>query len=127
MNFDENEEPEANHLAMMKAPKSRTGQNTFAARDSKVNDQKIKQGEILGMENGKITVYTDMVTPRTKVTRHLIRNPSATLVTIYYGEGIKEESAEEVAGMLRAKSGSDLDITVINGGQPVYYFIISVE
>lgn len=130
LNFDENEEPEANHLAMMKAAERvGTGQITFAARDSKVNDQKIKQGEILGMENGKITVTdTDMVNAAYKVTRHLIKkNPSATLVTIYYGEGIKEESAEEVAGMLRAKSGSDLDITVINGGQPVYYFIISVE
>ncbi len=130
LNFDETAEPEANHLAMMKAAERvGSGLVTFAARDSSVNGQRIKEGAILGMENGKITVTdANMIETAFKVARHLYKkNPSASLITIFYGGGVEEESAEEVAAMLRAKYGSDVDISVINGGQPVYYFVISVE
>lgn len=130
LNFDETAEPGENHLAMMKAAeKVGTGLVTFAARDSVVNGQKVKKGEMLGMENGKITVTgADMVNTAFKVARHLCKKDSAaSLVTIFYGGGADEKSADEVAAMLRAKHGSDLDISVVDGGQPVYFFVISVE
>lgn len=52
---------------------------------------------------------------------------NSSLVTLIYGNGTTEEEAEELASLLTAKFGSDIEVSVINGGQPVYYFIISVE
>ena len=130
LNFDESIEPEENHLAMMKAAeKVGTGLVTFAARDSVVDGQKVRQGEILGMENGKITVIdTDMVNVGYRVAKHLYKKAaSASLITIYFGSGVDETKAQQLADSLRAKYGSDVDVSVINGDQPVYYFIISVE
>ncbi len=130
LNFDESIEPEENHLAMMKAAeKVGTGLVAFAARDSVVDGQKVRQGEILGMENGKITVIdTDMVNVGYRIAKHLYKKAdSASLITIYFGSGVDETKAQQLADSLRAKYGSDVDVSVINGDQPVYYFIISVE
>ena len=62
-----------------------------------------------------------------KVTKHLFKRGTSSLVTLIYGNGTTEEEAEELASLLTAKFGSDIEVSVINGGQPVYYFIISVE
>ena len=62
-----------------------------------------------------------------KVTKHLFKRGSSSLVTLIYGNGASEEDTEELASLLTAKFGSDIEVSVINGGQPVYYFIISVE
>ena len=109
------------------ANKVGTGQVTFAARDSDFDNKKIKQGEILALENGKLTfTETDVSRAAFRLTKSLHKKDSA-FVTLIHGEGITEEQANALAQNIRAKIGQQLEVTVIDGGQPVYYYIISVE
>ena len=128
INFDESLSADENHLAMMKAAENvGTGLVTFAARDSSVEGKKISKGEILGLENGKITVVENsMVQAAYKLVKKLCKKDSS-MVTVFYGEGVSEEDSEQLVSMLENKYGGDLEIDCIYGGQPVYYFIISVE
>lgn len=116
-----------NHLEMSRSLDTvQTAQVTFAARDSVIDGLKIKEGQMLGMENGAITVVEDSaLTAAWKVTRHLC-NRKTTMVTILWGEGATEEEAAELETMVRDKF-KDLETAVIPGGQPVYSYIISVE
>ena len=129
LNFDESLGAEENHVNMMKAAQRvGTGLVTFAARDSSIDGERIQKGQILGMENGKITVVEqDLLHVAYRVTKHLYNRKDCSLITIFYGEDATEEQALELQSMLTAKYGSNVDISVVNGGQPVYYFIISVE
>lgn len=129
LNFEPDTEPEENHLNMMKAAERvETAQVTFAARNSSYEGYNIKEGEILGLENGKVSlVDTDPVKAAYRVTRHLFKKNIHQFVTIIYGQGVTEEQANQVSSMLTAKYDGDIDITIVNGGQPVYYFIISIE
>lgn len=118
-----------NHLAMTKALSTvETGQVTFAARDSSLDGRTIREGQMLGMENGAITVVEDdPVTAAYKVIRHLVRKHSnATMITLFYGEGATEEDAEKLEALLNERY-SNIETVVLEGGQPVYHFIISVE
>lgn len=127
LNYDSDATVEENHLAMTKAiDHVATAQVTFAARDSIIDGQAVKMGQILGMENGAITVVEDdMIQAAFKITRHLC-NRHTELVTIFYGEGATEEDAEKLEAMLKEKF-PNVEYSVICGGQPVYHFIISVE
>ena len=118
---------EENHLEMSRSLDTvDTAQVSFAARDSVVDGMKIKEGQMLGMENGAITVVEDSaLTAAYKITRHLC-NRKTTMVTIFFGEGATEEEATELESMIRDKF-KDIETAVIPGGQPVYSYIISVE
>lgn len=118
---------EENHLEMSRSLDTvDTAQVTFAARDSVIDGMKIKEGQMLGMENGAITVVEDRaLTAAYKITRHLC-NRKTSMVTIFYGEGATEEEAAELETMVRDKF-KDVETAVIPGGQPVYSYIISVE
>ena len=126
--FDAEQDADQNFLAMSRADgRVATGQITFAARDSDFDGHKIKQGEILALEEGKVAfVEKDLVKAANKLAKAIIRKDS-TFVTILYGEGATEEQAGEVEKYIHAKFGDDLEVAVINGGQPVYYFILSAE
>ncbi len=50
-----------------------------------------------------------------------------SFITLIYGEGVTEQEANEVCSQIKAKVGSDVEVTLVNGGQPVYYYIVSVE
>ncbi len=125
--FDPDMSAADNHLAMTKAIDTvGTGQVTFAARDSVMDGVTIKEGQLLGMENGAITVVEDdLITAAFKVTKHLC-NRHTEMITVFYGEGATEEDAEKLEKLITDKI-SNVDVSVINGGQPVYHFIISVE
>lgn len=104
-----------------------TGSVTFAARDSEFGMHKIKEGEIIALENGKLTVTEkDIAKAAIKVTKNLVTKESS-FITVISGEGVTQEQADKVVDTLNSKYGKDIEITYINGGQPVYYFIISVE
>ena len=126
--FDAEQDVDQNFLAMSRAAGHvATGQITFAARDSDFDGHKIKQGEILALEEGKVAfVEKDLIKAANKLAKTIIRKDS-TFVTILYGEGATEEQAGEVEKYIHAKFGDDLEVAVINGGQPVYYFILSAE
>ena len=128
LNFSETEDVETNLLNMMKAAEAvHTAQVTFAARDSEAFGQKIKKGQILGMEDGKITlVEDDIVNAAYRTARRLAKKYNASFITVYYGE----ETDEVMANLLSERLSErfpNIEINVIPGGQPVYYFIISVE
>ena len=130
--FDPEADGKTNHLNTTKAlEKVGTGQFTFAARDSEYDNQVIKKGELLAMENGKI-VFTEksMTKSVIRLTRSLVKKASGEegcFVTLLYGEDVTEEKAQQVERDLKAKLPEDVEVTLVNGGQPVYYFIISVE
>ncbi len=128
LNFSETEDVETNLLNMMKAAEAvHTAQVTFAARDSEAFGQRIKKGQILGMEDGKITlVEDDIVNAAFRTARRLVKKYNGSFITVYYGE----ETDEVMANLLNerlAERFPNAEINVIPGGQPVYYFIISVE
>lgn len=104
-----------------------TGLVTFAARNSEFGSHKIKENDIIGLENGKLTVNEkDVVKAAVKVTKALVSRDSS-FITIISGEGVTQEQADKVVDTITAKYGKDMEITYVDGGQPVYYFIISVE
>ncbi len=127
LNFDDTSSADENLNVMAKAAeKVSTGLVTFAARDSEVNGQHVQQGQILGMENGKITVIEkDFVTAAFKITKRMFKR-SSSLITVIKGDGVSDEDADKLVQQLSDKF-SDAEVSVIDGGQPVYYFIISVE
>lgn len=127
--FDESADSEENHMAMMEAAdRVATGLVTFAARDSSVDGMKIKEGQILGMTNGKIKyVENDVVTAAFLSAKHLVNKINGEFVTLIYGDEATLEQAEKVKSMLNDKYGSGVEVTIVEGNQPVYYFIISVE
>lgn len=104
-----------------------SGSITFAARDSDYEGHKIKQGEILALENGKLSfVEQDTEKAVVKLTKSLFKKESQ-FVTLIYGEDVSEDEAVKTKEALAEKIPSDAEITLIPGGQPVYYYIISVE
>lgn len=99
---------------------------TFAARDSEYDGHKIKQGEILALEGSKLSfTENDYNKAAFKLIRNLVHKDSS-FITVLYGKSVPAEKAEELKEMISSKF-SDLDYNVIDGGQPVYHYIISVE
>lgn len=128
LNFDPDGDYESNRLNMSHAIEGvSTGLVTFAARDSDFDGNNIKKGEILGMENGKLVVTDREVAKAAyKLLKRMV-NGSSSFITIIYGSDVSDESAEEFYNTVSAKAGDKYEVTLINGGQPVYYYIISVE
>ena len=126
--FDFDASADDNQKEMMKAAENvGSGQITFAARDSDYEGYKIKEGELLCLANGKLSfVEKDLQKAAVKLTRSLVKKDSS-FITILYGEGISEDDAEAMVAALREKIPEEIDISLVNGGQPVYYYIISVE
>ena len=126
--FDPEADFSANRLNMTKALDNvQTGQITFAARDSEYGGHSIKEGEILAMENGKLSfVERDLNKALVKLTRSMITRNSS-FITVLYGSDVSEDKAEAAYALLRAKVSDDIEINLVNGGQPVYYYIVSVE
>lgn len=127
--FDPGVDDESNYIEMSKtAERVGTGQITFAARDSDFDGHKIKEGEILALENGKLAfVEKDLIKATGKLAKSLIKKHNdCAFVTIIYGADATEEQAKQIENMIHAKY-SDIEVTLVNGGQPVYYFIISAE
>lgn len=126
--FDESSDFSTNGVNMTKALDNvGSGSITFAVRDSDFEGKQIKKGEILAMENGKLAfVEKDVTKALIKITKKLIRSGSS-YITIIYGSDVTDETALAAFEALRAKISDDIEIVLVNGGQPVYYYLISVE
>ncbi len=126
--FDPDADFADNRLNMTKAlDHVSTGQITFAARDSDYDGHKIKEGEILGLENGKLSfTEKDVTKALIKVTSRMVKRDSS-FITVIYGADVTDAQADEAYEALRAKISDNVEINLINGGQPVYYYIVSVE
>ncbi|MBS6546568.1 MAG: DAK2 domain-containing protein [Butyricicoccus pullicaecorum] len=127
LNFDPDGETETNTGAMKEAIEAVTaGQITYAARNSEFDGKKIKEGEYLALCEGKLCANSRKLFDAVKkLAREMVQDDSA-FATIIFGEGVSEEEAAKVEEIFR-KENRDMEITVIDGGQPVYYYIISVE
>lgn len=109
------------------ASRVKTGQITFAARDSEFGGFKIKEGEILALSDGKL-VFTesDPVKAAAHLTKSMISSDSE-FITVIYGEKISDEKAQEAKNLIKSSIKKPLEINLVKGGQPIYHFIISVE
>lgn len=128
MAFDDCAELSENRIAMTKAfEKISTGLVTFAARDSEFEGHSIKEGEILALDNGKLSFTEKDINKATlKLVKKLAKN-GASYVTLIYGSDVTEENAEELQKLIQSKLSDKIEVMLVNGGQPVYYYIISVE
>ena len=126
--YDPDSSCDNNTVSMMEAAGNvTTGQVTFAARDSEFGGHKIKEGDILGLANGKMELIgKDPVHIVSKLAKNMVSR-STSFITIIYGDTITEAQAEEAYNQIKSKVGSDVEVTLVNGGQPVYYFVLSVE
>ncbi len=125
--FDEDFKTEENLLEMTKAAeRTATGQITYAARNSNFDGKEIKAGEILALKEGKIAfVEKDIIKAVSKLTKALVTKDSCQ-VTLIVGADVDKDTVRQAVAACEAKAG-DAEVTVIKGGQPVYYFILSVE
>ncbi len=104
----------------------KTGQVTYAVRDTEIDDKEIHQGDYMGIGDKTIlSVGTDKRAVTLDLIEQLIDEESA-LLSIYYGEEADEKEAEEFSKLIMAKH-PELEVEIHNGGQPVYYYIVSVE
>ncbi|MBP0979573.1 MAG: DAK2 domain-containing protein [Oscillospiraceae bacterium] len=119
---------EENRLAMTQAIDNvSTGQITFAARDSDFNGHKIKNGDILALANSKL-LFTerDINKACVKLIKNLLKKDSI-FITLIYGQDVTEAQVEELKKFIKSKISDDIELNIVYGGQPVYYYIISVE
>ncbi len=126
--FDADADADTNKEAMIDAASNvSTGQVTYAARDSEFGMKKIKEGEIIALENGKLTVTDKSINKALlKLAKNMI-DKDKSFVTLISGEDVSEEDAQNAYQMLCDKFSDDVDITFVSGGQPIYYYILSVE
>lgn len=118
---EENEEALMESLTMVKS-----GQVTFAVRDTVMNDVEVKEGNIIGIAESKLMDAGEGVdTITTSLVEKLVDEDSA-IVTLFYGEDVTEEDANKLRDELEEKF-EDIDIELYYGGQPLYYYLISVE
>ena len=127
VNFDADltiEENEANMVEALSTVKS--GQVTYAVRNTVINDVEVKEGNIIGLGEGKLLSAGDNID---EITTNLIESlvdEDSAIITLFYGEDIKEEQAEALRESLEEKF-EDIDIELYYGGQPIYYYLVSVE
>lgn len=126
--FDQDASEEENLNTMNEAfERVSSGQVTFAARDSEYGGFKIKKGNIIALENGKLTfVEKNANKAALKLTRSMV-NSKTSFVTIMWGKEVSSKEAEECYDLIKAKLSKDIDITLVYGGQPIYHYLISVE
>ena len=127
LNFDPDKEISDIAEAMNESIESvHTAQVTYAARDSDFDGYAIHAGEYLALLDGKlIGSFTEMSKMLGKM-GEVFEPLDPELITVYYGENVTQDEAEETAAALEDKF-PDAEVTVVNGGQPVYYYMISIE
>ncbi len=108
------------------AERVRTGTITFAVRDSEFEGLHITEGSIIGLNNGQVTVCTDSKEAAALELMQQIVTDNDSVITVYYGQDTQEEEAEAL-GEVIAQSFEHCDVDVQNGGQPLYYYLLSVE
>ena len=128
LNFDPEISAESNAQLMLEAARHvGTGLVTFAARNSEFDGKKIKEGDIIALENGKLTMTEKSpVKALVKLAKNMVKKDTSFL-TLIYGEDVEEEDANKAFEELQDKFGSRIDVSLVQGDQPVYYFILSVE
>lgn len=127
INFAPDLSPEDNEKIMTEEMQHvKTGQVTYAVRNTMIDDIEIRQGDIMALgDNGILSVGKDIKTTVLEALKSMVEEESE-LVTIYYGTDVSKEDAEELKGKAK-EMFSDCEVELHAGGQPIYYYLISVE
>ncbi len=103
-----------------------SGQVTYAVRNTTMNGFKLKEGDIIGLDNKKILAKGDNIEDTTINLIKAMKNDDHEMITLYYGAGVTEEDAESLMERV-SEEFPDCDVDCHFGGQPVYYYIVSLE
>ena len=127
INFMPDADAKTNEEAMLEEIKNvKTGQVTYAVRDTHIDDKEIHEGDIMGIgDSGILAVGKDLE----ETTKELIANlvdEDSDLISIYYGEEVSEEDAEKFTEEI-TELYPDVDVDIQFGGQPIYYYVLAVE
>ena len=126
INFMPDADAKTNEEAMLEEIKNvKTGQMTYAVRDTHIDDKEIHEGDMGIGDSGILAVGKDLE----ETTKELIANlvdEDSELISIYYGEEVSEEEAEKFAGEIE-ELYPDVDVDIQFGGQPIYYYVLAVE
>ena len=127
VNFNADSSVEENEQALMESlTMVKSGQVTFAVRDTVMNDVEVKEGNIIGIAEGKLMDAGESVDEITTSLVEKLVDEDSAIVTLFYGEDVTEDDANNLRDELEEKF-EDLDIELYYGGQPLYYYLISVE
>lgn len=127
INFVYDKSPEENAERMtQEMQKVKSGQVTYAIRDTSIDGKEIKQGDIMGIGDKSILSVGTDVTDTTLDLIKCLTDENSELISLYYGEGVSEEDANNLAKVI-SENYPDLDVEVHYGGQPIYYYVLSVE
>lgn len=125
--YSEEASPEENTEAMTEEIANiKSGSVTYAVRDTEIDDKTIKQGDIMGIGDKTILSVGQNIQNVTKDMIEQLAGDDAELISIYYGSDVTEEDANALAKAVEAVY-PDVDVEVNYGGQPIYYYILSVE
>jgi hypothetical protein len=127
INYIPEESAEENRTRMMAEIQNvKTGQVTYAVRDTKIDDKEIHQGDYMGIgDDGILAVGKDMSETTKNMMSELV-DDSSEIICIYYGEEVAEEQAQTLGDEIQ-ELYPDTEVEVHSGGQPIYYYVISVE
>ena len=104
----------------------KTGQVTYAVRDTSIDGKEINAGDIMGLDDDGIqAVSTDLDQTTKELLAHMVDEDSE-LISIYYGADVNEEVAKAFADYVE-ETYEDCDVEFNYGGQPIYYYVMSVE
>lgn len=121
MTPDENEE-----IMIQEIKKVSSGQVTYAVRDTVIDDKEIKKDDYMGIgDSGILSVGTDIMEVSREMVKQMLKEDSE-LISIYYGSDVTEEDAESFRNLVE-EAFPDCDVELQYGGQPIYYYVISVE
>ena len=126
--FNEEQDTAQNVQNMLDGVASvKTGQVTFAVRDSEIDDRKIKKGEILALLENKVTFVEKNVERAVLKLLSSMVTEESSFITVFYGRDVTNKDAQNAKQAIEKRFGKQVEINLIDGGQPVYYYILSVE
>lgn len=127
INFMPDADVKTNEEAMLEEIKNvKTGQMTYAVRDTHIDDKEIHEGDIMGIGDSRILAVGKDLEETTKELIANLVDEDSELISIYYGEEVSEEEAEKFAGEIE-ELYPDVDVDIQFGGQPIYYYVLAVE
>ena len=128
LSFSEEKRPSENFSSMLESTKKvKTGQITLASRNAEFGGFKIKKDDILALVDGKLIYKSKHMERAVIKLLHTTVTKGTMFITIIYGESVVPEEANKIFSMVQKKFGTKAEVSLVNGGQPVYRYIISVE
>lgn len=127
VNYIDGESVQTNMDHMMEEiARVKSGEVTYAVRDTMIDDKVISEGDIMGIGDAGILSVAKDISEATMELIDALVDEDSELISIYYGSDTAQEDAEELAEQIEEKY-PDVDVELQNGGQPIYYYVLSVE